>query len=216
VYSLFEEGEYQAVLNQSEANLGRLIGKHPLKPRYALLMAMSTGSTEGKEAYIAELQKVIASYPSSPEETRAKEILRLLGGAGASLPGKAQEESGSFKVSDNELHYVIVVFESDDIDLNANKIVVSDYNRTYHSLDKLRISNVYLGQSNDVPVLVLRRFKDKAAAMAYYLGIRRNAADFINVDEVNYQVFPITQSNYREILRNRTVDGYGEFFNANY
>jgi tetratricopeptide (TPR) repeat protein len=216
VYLLFEQGEYQAAITQSENNLGRLTGKHPLKPRYALLMAMSKGNTEGKEAYIAELQKVIASYPSSPEETRAKEILRLLGGAGASLPGKAQEESGSFKVDDNELHYVIVVFESDDIDLNANKIIVSDYNRTYHSLDKLRISNVYLGQSNDIPVLVLRRFKDKVAAMAYYSGIQKNAADFINAAEVPFQVYPITQSNYREILRNRTVEGYGEFFDANY
>lgn len=216
VYQLFEQGEYQTVLSKSESNLGRLIGKHPLKPRYALLMAMSTGNTQGKEAYIAELQKVIASYPSSPEETRAKEILRLLGGAGASLPGKAQEESGSFKAGENELHYVIIVFESDDIDLNANKIVVSDYNRTYHSLDKLRISNVYLGQSNDIPVLVLRRFKDKSAAMSYYDGIQRNTADFINAGQVSYQVFPITQSNYREILRNRTVDGYDTFFNANY
>ncbi|MEL7219843.1 MAG: tetratricopeptide repeat protein, partial [Bacteroidota bacterium] len=215
VYQLFEQGEYQTVLTQSQSNLGKLIGKHPLKPRYALLMAMSTGSTQGKEAYIAELQKVIASYPSSPEETRAKEILRLLGGAGASLPGKAQEESGSFKVGENELHYVIIVFESDDIDLNANKIVVSDYNRTYHSLDKLRISNVYLGQSNDVPVLVLRRFKDKAAAMSYYDGIQRNATDFIDAGQ-NYKVFPITQSNYREILRNRTVDGYDSFFEGNY
>lgn len=216
VYSLFEQGNYEQVLSQSQSNLSRLPGKHPLKPRYALLMAMSTGNTQGKETYIAELQKVVATYPSTPEEVRAKEILRLLGGAGASLPGQAQEESGNFKSGDNELHYIIIVFESDDIDLNTNKIKVSDYNKTYHSLDKLRISNVYLGQSNDVPVLVLRRFKDKAAAMAYYDGVQKNAQDFINPGEVSFQMFPITQSNYREVLRNRSVDGYGAFFDSNY
>lgn len=216
VYSMFERGEFTQVLNQGQTNARSLPGKHPLKPRYALLMAMSTGSTQGKESYIAELQKVIATYPSTPEEVRAKEILRLLGGAGASLPGQAQEDDGNFKVGENELHYVIIVFDSDDIDLNANKIKVSDYNRTYHSLDKLRISNVYLGQSNDVPVLVLRRFKDKAAAMAYYDGVEKNADDFINPGEVSFQMFPITQSNYREVLRNRSVDGYDAFFNGNY
>ncbi|MEL7424062.1 MAG: tetratricopeptide repeat protein, partial [Bacteroidota bacterium] len=164
VYGLFEAGQFQEALTQGQANVSRLPGKHPLKPRYALLMAMSTGSTQGKDTYISELQKVVATYPSTPEEVRAKEILRLLGGAGASLPGQASEDTGNFKVGENELHYIIIVFGSDDVDLNQNKIKVSDYNRSYHSLDKLRISNVYLGQSNDVPVLVLRRFKDKAAA----------------------------------------------------
>ena len=216
VYTMFEDGRFQQALDQSQINIRSLPGKHPLKPRYALLMAMSTGSTQGKDTYIAELQKVIATYPSTPEEVRAKEILRLLGGAGASLPGQAQEDTGNFKVGENELHYIIIVFGSDDIDLNTNKIKVSDYNRTYHSLDKLRISNVYLGQSNDVPVLVLRRFKDKAAAMAYYNGVQKNAADFINAGEVDFQMFPITQSNYREVLRNRSVDGYGAFFQGNY
>jgi tetratricopeptide (TPR) repeat protein len=216
VYQLFEAGEFEEVIDQSKTNAGRLIGKHPLKPRYALLTAMSTGSTEGKEAYISELQKVIATYPSSPEETRAKEILRLLGGAGASLPGKTQETEGAFQVADNELHYVIIVFDSDAIDLNANKIKVSDFNRKYFNLDKLRISNVYLGESNDVPVLVLRRFKDKEAAMSYYDGVVKNGADFINPGEVPFQIFPITQSNYREVLRNRSVEGYGAFFQESY
>lgn len=216
VYRLFEAGEFDEVIVQSKTNAGRLIGKHPLKPRYALLTAMSTGNTEGKDAYISELQKVIATYPSTPEETRAKEILRLLGGAGASLPGNTQETNGAFQVADNELHYVIIVFESDAIDLNANKIKVSDYNRKYHNLDKLRISNVYLGQSNDVPVLVLRRFKDKDEAMAYYDGVQKNSADFINASEVPFQIFPITQSNYREVLRNRSVEGYPAFFQESY
>ncbi|MEL7426641.1 MAG: hypothetical protein AAFN81_26850, partial [Bacteroidota bacterium] len=69
---------------------------------------------------------------------------------------------------------------------------------------------------NDVPVLVLRRFKDKAAAMSYYNGVEKNAGDFINANDVDFQMFPITQSNYREVLRNRSVDGYDVFFRGNY
>lgn len=215
-YQLFEQEAFAQALKTAQANVSKLVGKHPLKPRYALLMAMCTGNAEGKEAYIRELNKVIATYPNTPEETRAKEILRLLGAGGASLPGRLAEESGDFTVSDNELHYVIIVFQSDDIDLNAQKIKVSDYNRTHHSLDKLRISNVYLGAKNDIPVLVLRRFKDKNTAMAYYQGTATNADDFIDKDATPYQLFPISQSNYREVLRNRNVDGYDAFFEANY
>jgi tetratricopeptide (TPR) repeat protein len=217
VYQLFEQGNYEGVITQSQANLGRLAGKHPLKPRYALLMAMSNGNLQGKEAYVAELQKVIGSYPNTPEEVRAKEILRLLGAAGASLPGQTQEAApGAFTVNDSDLHYVIIVFESDKIDLNAAKIRVSDYNEAYHSLDKLRISNVYLGDGNNIPVLVLRRFKDKTAAMDYFMGIQKNAKDFIDPKAMGFQLFPITQTNYREVLRNRSIEGYGTFFDANY
>ena len=216
VYSLFEQGKHEEVLIQAEQNINRIIGKHVLKPRYALLKAMSTGHTKGKEAYIIELQKIIATYAESPEATRSKEILRLLGGTGASLPGGAEEHEGDFTVNESELHYVLIVFESDDIDLNANKITVSDYNKSYHSLDRIRISNVYLGEKNNVPVLVLRRFKNKDKAMEYYEGIQKNSSDFIDTATNSFQIFPITQSNYREVLRNRTVEGYGAFFQKNY
>ncbi len=217
VYGLFEAGQYQEALSNAQANVSRLFGQHPLKPRYALLMAMCTGNTQGKEAYIADLQRVIATYPDTPEETRAKEILRLLGGAGASLPGQAEEEAATdFSINDSELHYIIVVFNGSEIDLNANKITVSDYNQQYHSLDRLRISNVYLGEDNDIPVLVLRRFKDKETAMNYYNGVQANIGDFIDPSSVPYDIFAITQSNYREVLRNRTPAGYKGFFEANY
>ena len=108
------------------------------------------------------------------------------------------------------------MFESDKIDLNAAKIKVSDYNEAYHSLDKLRISNVYLGDGNNFPVLVLRRFKDKTAAMEYFTGIQKNPKDFIDPKAMGFQLFPITQTNYREVLRNRSIEGYGAFFDANY
>lgn len=215
-YQLFSNGDYGSALSAARTNLPKLVGKHPLKPRYALLMAMCTGNTEGKDAYIGELRKVIGNYPNTPEETRAKEILRLLGAGGASLPGRMTEEAGSFKVNDTELHYIIIVFESDDIDLNENKIIVSDYNRQFHSLDKLRISNVYLGEKNNVPVLVLRRFKDKTAAMSYFEGVEKNAGEFIDSGNTPFRLFPITQSNYREVLRNRSVGGYDAFFENNY
>lgn len=218
VYALFEQGQYQSVLTQAETNANSIIGDHPLKPRYALLMAMATGSTKGKEAYILELQKLIATYKGKdvPEETRAKEILRLLGGGGASLPGGTQEDNGNFTLNDSELHYFLVVFDSDDIDLNANKIAVSDYNKQYHSLDRIRISNIYLGDKNNVPVLVLRRFKDKAKVMDYYNGLVKNGDDFIDPSANSFTVLPISQSNYREVLRNRSVEGYEAFFKGNY
>ena len=78
-YTLFEQGQFQEVLlRESEAK-----EKYPenlFASKYALLGAMATGSLEGSDAYMSALKKMIATYPNTPEQTRAKEILRFLKG----------------------------------------------------------------------------------------------------------------------------------------
>ena len=202
----------------ARANSQTLLGQNPLKPKYALLIAMCMGNTSGKEAYVEELNKLIATYPESTEQTRAREILRLLGAtAGPSLPGQSEPETtGVFTVNQQDLHYILIIFESADVDINTAKNKVSDYNRTFHDLARLRISNVYLGQNNNIPVLVLRRFENQADAMAYYNGISKNSSSFVDATAFPHKVYAISQSNYREVLKARQLDGYEVFFKDNY
>lgn len=214
-YELFDAGQYQAAYDKSQKELGQLLGQHPLKPKYGLLMAMASGNLQGKKAYIAALRQVISKYDGTPEQTRAKEILRLLGEGGAALPGGRRIES-NFKKSATELHYMIVVFDSKDVDLNQAKITVSDYNAKFYKQARLRITNVYLGRDNSTPVLVMRRFKNSVDAMEYFETSKKNKDEFLSRTRVDYQIFPVSQSNYREILKARSVEGYQAFFEANY
>ncbi|PHI18769.1 hypothetical protein CEQ90_16070 [Lewinellaceae bacterium SD302] len=217
IYGDFQSGNYQLAYDKSRKELSGLFGKHPLKPKYALLMAMANGNIQGKEAYIASLKQLISQYPGTEEEKRAKEILRLLGETGAALPGGAnQAKTGNFKAGPNELHYMVLVFDSKDVELNKAKIVISDYNNKYNKTDRLRVTNVYLGRDNSIPVLVMRRFKNQEEAMEYYDNAGKNKDDFLSRTEVDYKLFPVSQSNYREILKARNVEGYEEFFNENY
>ncbi|MCB9285690.1 MAG: tetratricopeptide repeat protein [Lewinellaceae bacterium] len=216
-YAAFTNGNYREAYDKSVAAKEKFGAANAYQPKFALLAAMSTGSLEGKDAYVDALRGVVARYPDTDEQRRAKEILRLLGEASASLPGGAREQIEQFQVEDDALHYVIIVFGDKDVDLNKNKIIVSDYNEKYHKLDRLRISNIYLGTDAEsrLPILVLRRFKDKADAMKYYDGIRKNPADFIP-GTVSYEVFPVTTNNYREILKEKSVQNYRAFFELNY
>ncbi len=214
IYGYFDQGQYNVAFERSKAMMDKLLGQHPLKPRYALLIAMCTGNIQGKDAYVKELQEVIAKYPDTPEQKRAREILRILGVTTARLPGKEEAKNSNFEFKAEELHYIIIVF-NEDIRLTENKAKVSDYNREYHKLDRIRISNVYLGKENDVPVLVLRRFKDKDEAMKYYYGVEKNRKDFIE-SNISYNLYPVSQSNYRNILKAKSVDGYDQFFKDNY
>lgn len=215
-YSDFKNGEYKAVEAKLKSVPSKFGAQNTLAPRFALLNAMTIGNLQGKEAYINALKDVVAKYPKAPEQTRAKEILRLLGVKGSSSAVNAGGSGeGAYKYEEDKLHYMIVVFDDSEISLTDAKVKVSDFHSKYHKLDKLRISNIYLGGGEEkIPLIVVRRFKDKAKAMEYYEGIDKNKGDYVAGD--GYKVYPVTQNNYRQILKSKSLAGYDSFFEENY
>ncbi|MEQ8705283.1 MAG: hypothetical protein RIC19_15255 [Phaeodactylibacter sp.] len=216
-YAAFASGNYRQAFDRSQQAKDKFGAANPFQPKFALLSAMSTGNIEGKEAYVEALRNVVARYPDTEEQLRAREILRLLGETTTSLPAGAKEEIEAFKEEADKLHYAIIAFKDKNISLTDAKVKVSDYNEKYHKLDRIRISNIYLGTTADdrVPILVLRRFKDKQEAMKYYNGVQRNKKEFVEGGG-DFELFPVTQNNYREILKQRKIEGYRLFFQQFY
>ncbi len=221
-YAMFTGGKYTEVKSRVE-KVNRLFGgNNSHQPRFALLDAMSSGALKeggGKEVYVKKLKELIGKFPNTDEEKRAKEILRLLGDKSALEGGLLDKEkldnlNKVFRVEEKKVHYGIVVFD-EKVDLNKVKANVSDYNRKNHKLDRLRISNIYLGSDTNRPVIIIRKFKDKATAMKYYDGVTSDIKDFIAV-KTGFDIFVVNQYNYRQILRNKSVENYRLFFAENY
>ena len=119
-----------------------------------------------------------------------------------------------YKLEEDKSHYILVAFTG-KVKTNDKKRAISDYNRKYHKLDKLGITAMFL--TTDKPLLVVRRFKNKAAAMGYFEGIQNNLAEFMPDDEgVPFDVFAVSLNNYRQILRSRSLEGYQAFFDTHY
>ncbi len=217
-FKAFKAGNYREAYTMSNDAKQKFGAANPLQAKFSLLSAMASGNVEGKEAYIENLRSVVARYPDTEEQLRAREILRLLGETTASLPAGAKEELEKFQFEEDKLHYVIIAFDTKEFNLNDAKIAVSDYNQKYHKLDRLRISNLFLGMEADsrVPILVLRRFNDKNEAMRYYQGVEAKRDEFLGDLDVGFQVLPITQNNYREVLKERSVENYQVFFREYY
>lgn len=217
-YAAFKQGSYQDAFKMCSDSKVRFGAENKLASRFALLAALCTGNLQGPDAYKSALQEVIARYPNSEEQKRAKEILRLLGGAGAQLPGdeERQEETERFRPDEAGIHFILVVLEN-NASLEEAKVKISDYNRNFHKLDKITITNLAVGEDekNRKLLVILRRFENKAGAMKYYDGVQKNKAQFMP-SSINYQLLPISMDNYRSVLRDKTLDGYAEFFEANY
>ncbi len=214
-YAIFQNGNFQKAHDRVVEATNTFGKTNKLQAKFALLDAMCLGNIKGKEEYIVKLKDVVAQYPGTEEQLRAKEILRLLGSADVSGVKSEVSPGGNFEVNDNQVHYFIIALNGTTTKLTDAKETVSDYNRKYHQLDRLRISNIYLGASTDKPILVIRRYKNKSEAMRYYNGIIKNQDDFFD-SSVEFEIYAVSQSNYRQILKSKSIEEYKIFFVENY
>lgn len=216
-YASFTGGDFEKAYDMSNQATQVFGAENNLKAKFALLRAMCVGKLQGSDAYMLSLREVIARYPDSEEQIRAREILRLLGQrvGGGTPQSTAADTATIYKISDDELHYVIVVIQSNDLTLNDAKVKISNYNNKYHRLDQLKISNIVLGEKNNLPVVVLRRFENKAMAMKYFEGTNKNKKDFIS-DPSHFEMYAISQTNYRQLVTSRSIEPYREFFMKTY
>ena len=219
-YGLFGRGDTTAARARLAAVAEAHGTAHALAPRFALLGAMVEGRAGGREAYLAGLKAVVADHPDTEEATRAQEMLRLLGvgAAGtAALAGGANvpaADAGNFALTPDKSHYLLAALPK-GAPMAQAKAAVADYNGEHHRLEKLAIGNVFVMENGvQTPVIVVRRFKDQAAAMAYHASVTANADAYMG--GTDFAAVVISQANYREVLRSKSFAEYLSFFQANY
>ena len=217
-YELFQKGEYEKV-NQRFNEANKTFGEdNKLIAKFSLLNAMALGYTMGQEDYIKALNTVILKFPNTPEETKAKEIMRFLKGDKSALSGvDIKEVDNMFTMDEESRHYIaVILYDYADAVLQDAKIAVSDYNKRVHSKDRLQLGEMLLNKTENTQVILVRSFSNKEKAMSYYEGIMNNKAAYISEDIVAYDVLPISQQNFRKMLQQRTHSNYRVYFNNNY
>lgn len=230
-YSFFKKSQYDKAFTMAN-DVDKKFDKrnNNLRPKFALLAAMCSGSINGKEAYVKALKEVVAKYPKTDEESRAKEILRYLesgkissanpkSDSNPATPGKdsdstASASQGEFKMDDNKSHYFIASLSSGE-DLKGAKDAVNAYNSDNFASKAYRANSIYLQSGNKTPLIVVRRFRNRADAMSYYNKVVADKTAFLG-EGVSAEMFVIAQTNYRTILKSKSVNDYIPFFKENY
>jgi tetratricopeptide (TPR) repeat protein len=217
-YEAFTKGQYKVAYEQSSKADSLFGEKNTFKPKFALLNAMAAGGVLGKEKYIALIKEVIAKFPETAEQKRAKEILRLLEANGLSKvsDGESTDENSSvYKIEDETIHYGIIVITDKKAKIEEVKEKVGGFTREYFRLDNLKITNVFFGEDSEIPLIVVRKFADKTKGMEFINETRRHEDEFIP-PTIQYTMFIITQNNYKELLKSKSVDAYKAFYDKNY
>jgi hypothetical protein len=216
-YALYEKGNFKAAADSCVAADTKFGAANTLKAKFALIGAMCTGSIKGKDAYVIALKDLVGNYKNTPEEKKAKEMLRLLDPdnfANNNLPKQLSTDIPDFKVENENLHYVFITFKLGE-STDQPKFDLSDFNAKYYRQEDLKLSTISLSSdaSQDFPLILIRKFKDKAAAMKYIDAAQKNRLDFV---KVKYEIFAATQNNWQVIVRSQDVNKYKKFFRENY
>ena len=216
-YSYFENNDYETVINRAKKSAKQFGEKNEFASKFALLAAMSTGSVEGKEEYVKALEGLVKRYPNTPEQTRAKEILRFLKGDEEAFNSILyDEETQKFEKNKDGLHYVVVIlYDASGKNVDDTKISISGFNRQFFKADRLQQSDISLNKELNSHLILIRKYSNEAKAMDYWSTIQKNEDKFISND-VNFEVYPISQNNYREIIKQKSINAYRAYFEKEY
>lgn len=217
-YSLFEQKDFAAAQKRLEEAKTSFGTTHHMIAKYELLNAMCVGSVLGNEEYINALRSVILRYENTPEQTYAKELLRFLTGDSQAFGGELSEEAlKDFGLEDDKLHYIIIIlYKADGNVANEVKEVLSKYNDKYYDAARLRSTSVYLDEESKSHLILIRRFNNKTESMDYFKQASLRANEFINKDKYSFELFSINTINYREVIKQKSVNAYRVFFDRNY
>ncbi len=209
---MYSNGEYQKALLAINQSNSVIESGSVYEPKMALIKAMCLGNIEGREAYVKELSGIISTYPNTPEQLKAKEILRFLGGDKSAF-AEIRDVDKIFQRDETSMHYVAVVTygleESDHVNF---KIAISEYNKKNYKTDKLQFGDGTLNMHEKAEVILIRKFDNETKAVEYYQKAIKDFDEFSGGAKFTYDILPISQSNYRKMMSENSTVGYRKYF----
>lgn len=183
-------------------------------PRFMLLNALVIGNTESKENFIAALNPVVKEFPEHECGIKALEILERIGKKGGTKP-KNDKKKANFKLRKNEIHYFAIFVNESGTKVNNLKTAVSDYNKKYFSLDKLKVqSSLY---NLDKSIVLVKHFIGMDKASNFSKSWNKLGQELLkDFKAEDYDVFIISKSNFAELMKSKDIFGYLKFFKDNY
>lgn len=218
-YNAFKNKQYRMVdiySNEAEATYP----DSPLLPKFAYLKALSNGGMHNQDTLIVELQRFIAAYPSSDIVPLAQDMLASFGiegfedESGTMTEAPPKEEPSIYSFSKDQNHFYVLIVNHNEINVDATRIRISDFNTSNFRLDNLSVNAVLI--DDDRQMISVSNFKGKEKAMAYYNAISKNEYVFSAQLRKESHHFVISSDNYPVFYRDKGIETYMKFFQKHY
>ena len=181
-------------------------------PKFHFLKALAIGKLSGRDSLIQGLKKVIQQHSGDEVAIEAQKMLSVL----QTAPKVAQPEKKavSYTFKEDTKHDFVLIIPLKGTDLNAIKSTISDFNKQFFDLAKLRVSSVILGKENQM--VTVKKFTNKDKAMDYYNTFIKNETVLKDINAKSYPSFAISYENMAAFYVEKDIAAYQQFFGKNY
>ncbi len=221
-YKAYEKGQYTMVVYNSDQAL-EVHEESDIIPKFLYLKAISMAKTDVVDSMTVNLEKLIEKYPDSEVKPLAENILTNLGlyDPNASLSPEeleAQEQMDAamsmYEVRMDNPHHFVLIFSSAQVNMNAMKTRISDYNKKSHSLDNLNVSGLVF--DGEWYMVTVSQFPNGLDAMVYYRDIITSNYVFPDAKQDQFKKMVISLDNYPKLYQDKDVDKYLKLFKKDY
>lgn len=222
-YKAFNREQYYRVINYADEAVDLYPEDSALIPKFLYLRAISLGAVDVADSLYSAMVSLVKEYPSSPVASLAKSVIQTLQvdygigipeGTSVQVPGDSTNKESIYKFSPNEMHMVLVIVKSRDINISALKVRISDFDKKYFGLKRLRIKSLMLDDLQTI--ITVGNFENKDEAGNYLLALRNDEYVVSGLQNKDFLIFSISASNYPVLYRDKDVSSYNTFFEDNY
>ena len=222
-YKSFSREQYYRVINYADQAVELYPEDTALIPKFLYLRAISLGAVDVVDTLYSSLTSLVREYPSSSVAPLAQSVIRTLQidyGIGVpdaindSTSGKPSEKESIYKFNANEMHLIMIVVQSAEVNISALKVRISDFDKKYFRLKRLRVKSLML--DNLQTIITIGNFDNKDEAGNYLLALRNDEYVVSGLQNKDFLVYSISTSNYPLFYRDKDVSSYNTFFEENY
>ena len=225
VYNAYKKADYYTVVNLA----GEGLKKYPvpeLSPKFAFLKAIALSKLFGNDTLKTLLKDISHNYPTTEIDTFATEMLEMLKRLetttqtqkDADLQQNITRDAPAYIYDDKAFHFVIIIANITEIDIEQLKSKIAAFNREFFRLDQFDISSFYLDERDQMMMITISKFQNKGKAMDYYnlMKIDKRHLNALNTSSTT-KIYTISDANYTIFHRNKDKRAeYDGFFKEYY
>lgn len=221
-YDAFQKNQYLRVIAYADKGLKQAGGDTALAPRFMFLKAIALGKVNLPDTLYTAMKKLLQDFPQSAVSPMAKDILQMLAeqygiGDTATLKkiAKGEKEIQSpYTFKPNSPHFVMLIVLSDKVRVRPLKVRLSDFNRKYFQLKRLRVKSLML--DNQRVIITIGNFSNKKESDNYYFALNNDEYVFSQIDRKSVFINTISMNNYPIFYRGKDQKGYQKFWDKYY
>lgn len=220
-YKAFNREQYYRVITYTDQAVADFPEDTTYIPKFLYIKAISLGAVDVADTLYSSLISLVQEYPAHSIAPLAKSVIQTLQMEyGFGVPdnmkqqGDVEEEESIYTFNAEDMHLIMLIVETEKVNISALKVRISDFDKKYFRLKRLRVKSLML--DDQFTIVTVGNFDSADEAGNYLLALGNDEYVVSGLQNEDFRIYSISSSNYPIFYRDKGVPGYKKFFDEYY